>query len=541
MMPIYQIILIEKLKPSSLNPRHYINEAKMNELTESIRKVGIRVPLLVRPYDGYYEIAAGHRRLQAAQAVGLKTVPVLIQEMNDTEFLELLTFENLHHEDIHPLDEANGYRTLIDKAGYDVAAIAARLGKGKSESYIYQRLKLLDLIPEAKELFFKEVITAGHAILIARLQEKDQKQILKEGLYDSYWDGGRQVKTITSVRQMAHYINQNIHLDLNSASFSKKDPDLLPSAGPCTICLKRTGFLPQLFPDIKKDTCTDRTCFHAKIQAFMDQWIQEQSQNTDVSPLRLSQAWDGRVKKLPDDLTKPITRDLYHEIEGKKDSCNSVREGIVIDGHERGQIKKVCVDPKCERHHGRQSSNDPGMKIWKAQQKAAQEKKKIEETIRFKILDAILSKSKGDLSKQDLIFIAQQLFDELCDEYRKKILSRHDIKPIKQQYGYDQITPMKKFIEDCHEKEINKLLMEMAMIRNIVPRWDGAKRPDILLTIADRYGVDPKAIGKEVTAIKEKKKAKEKKVQTSAKSKKRQTKGEGDGNRKREDTSTISD
>ncbi len=110
----YQLVPIEKLKISPLNPRHYIDDAKMKELTESVRKVGILAPLLVRPNGaGEYEIAAGHRRLQAAKNVKLEAAPVLIREMDDTEFLEVLTIENRQREDIHPLDEANGYRTLM--------------------------------------------------------------------------------------------------------------------------------------------------------------------------------------------------------------------------------------------------------------------------------------------------------------------------------------------------------------------------------------------------------------------------------------------
>ncbi len=508
-MEQFQVLDIKKVFESPLNPRRTFNEKKMEELVESIRAKGILMPLLVRPIGAEneynrFEIAAGHRRYRAATKVKLTEVPVIIREMNDTDFLEVITIENLQREDIEPLDEAQGYRTLMEKSKYDVAAIALKVGK--SESYIYQRIKLLELIPEAQEQLGNSKISAGHAILIARLQPQQQKEALKECLQQHY--GGKREEAI-SVRNLSEWIDRNIHLDLNKTSFPKKDANLLPEAGPCTTCPKRTGFAPALFPDIqKKDTCTDPKCFHAKVEAFTERWIQEKTQDTDQPPLRISQAWDGRMKKLPEDSAKPIPRDLYHEIEGKKDRCNSVREAIMVDGHEQGQVKQVCVDPKCEKHHARSRYSSPESQKWKAEQKARQEKDKLEEAIRLRIIDAILP-TAGDLSKNDLMFLAEVLFDELWDEHRKKILSRHDIKPLKIQYGFDQMAPMKKHIEKCSTVDLGRLLMEMALIRYREPRQ---RKSDLLLETATRYKVDPKKIEAQVKAeVKEKKAGSKKK------------------------------
>ncbi len=511
-MEQFQVLDIKKVFESPLNPRRTFNEKKMEELIESIQAKGILMPLLVRPSDqngGRFEIAAGHRRYRAALKVGLKEIPLIIREMSDADFLEVITIENLQREDIEPLDEAQGYRTLMEKSKYDVSTIAAKVGK--SESYIYQRIKLLELIPEAQKQLAEDKITAGHAILIARLQAEQQKEALKECLQQSW--GGKRDDPL-SVRQLTDWIDRNIHLDLNKTSFPKKDATLLPDAGPCTTCPKRTGFAPALFPDIqKKDICTDPKCFHAKVNAFTECWIQEKAQDTDQPPLRISQAWDGRMKKLPDDPKKPIPQDLYHEIEGKKDRCSSVREAIMVDGHEQGQIKQVCIDPKCEKHHHRgQRYNDPDTMKWKAQQKAQEEKRKQQEAIRLRIIDAILP-TAGDLSKNDLMFLAEVLFDELWEEHRKKILARHEIKPVKIQYGFDQMGPMKKHIESCSTVDLGRLLMEMALIRYREPgHWTDKRRPDLLLETAKRYKVDPNKIEARVRAeVKEKKAEKDKK------------------------------
>lgn len=513
----YEIIPIKKIYTSPLNARHHVNEKAFRELVESIRKVGILTPLLVRPNapaGDSYEIAAGHRRYNAAKEIDLQSVPAIIREMDDIEFLEILTIENLQREDVHPLDEAQGYRTLMEKAGYDVAVIAAKVGK--SESYVYQRLKLVELIPEAQKAFADEKITAGHAILIARLQPNDQKKVLEDGLQDDF-----EGKEIVSVRGLADYIETQIHLDLNSASFSKKDPDLLPSAGPCTICTKRTGFIPALFPDIKKkDTCTDPECFRAKVQGFIDNWLKTKSQDSDVPPLKLDTNYDYRKKKIPEDPQAPIPSNFFTEITDKrKGSCEYIREGIVVEGHSRGKVLAVCIEPSCKTHRGRSSSSDPGMAAYHQQQKAEQEKRKTEETVRLRIVDAIVAKVPKELSKDDYIFLAGQFFTELWEDYRKQIAARHEIQPIKEQYTRDYQKPMQKYIGELDKVALQRLLMEMSLIRNLSKPYSGSQGGDFLIETAKRYRIDPKGIEAEVQKeIKEKKKTK---VQTSAKPKKR--------------------
>ena len=216
------------------------------------------------------------------------------------------------------------------------------------------------------------------------------------------------------------------------------------------------------------------------------------------------------MKNIPED--KPIPANLYHEItDKKKDSCSHTQEGIVVDeGRNQGRILLVCVDPECKTHHRRDSySSSPEHLKYVAQQKAEQEKRKNEEKVRIRIIDEILRflpspKNKWELSQEDLAFLAEHFFDELWDEYRKKLLVRHEIKPVKLQYGFDQEGPMRKFIQTCSKADLNKLLMEMALIRNIEHR--SRMKGDPLLETAKRYGVDPKKIEAEFRAeVKEKK------------------------------------
>jgi ParB family transcriptional regulator, chromosome partitioning protein len=496
MSQIFQVVSTEKLYESPLNPRKIYTEKGLDELTESIKTKGILTPLLVRPNDGRFEIAAGHRRYRAALRLDLAEIPVLIREMNDNDFLELITIENLQREDVHPLDEAQGYRTLIEKTGLDIPTIAAKVGK--SVSYVYQRLKLANLTPAAREAFSAEKITAGHAILIARLQPDDQKTALKECIESkTAWGDTREGM---STRELAEFIENEIHLDLNSAPFSKKDADLVSEAGPCMTCPKRTGFQPELFPDIKKkDTCTDRMCFQRKIEAHTVRWIQKKSEDSDIPPLKLSGDSDYRAKKIPDDPEKPIPANLYHEItDKKKESCEHVQEGIIVEGRNKGKILTICTDPKCKIHHGYGGYTvSPGEL---ARRKAEEAKRKFNETVRNRILDHILGNiGATTLSLEDQRFIAARYFNTLWDEYRKKIFKRHGWEVNKGQYNRREYR-IEKILASMMVQDLNRLSLEMALISFI--RFDeySSGHAKSLFEIAERHSVDVKSIEAQVKA-----------------------------------------
>jgi len=103
----YQVVPLADLHESKRNPRKHFNAEALAELAASIAAKGVLTPLLVRPNAAGYEIAAGHRRYRAAKAAGVDQVPAIVREMTDTEFLEILTIENLQREDVHPLEEAS--------------------------------------------------------------------------------------------------------------------------------------------------------------------------------------------------------------------------------------------------------------------------------------------------------------------------------------------------------------------------------------------------------------------------------------------------
>lgn len=175
--PQLTTLRLEQIAESPLNPRKHYDPAAMGELVASIQESGIIDPVLVRPLgDERFELATGHRRCRAAKQAGLGEVPAIIRDLDDKTFIEILNVSNLQRDDLHPLEEAEGFKTLLEKVGYDIAAIAKRVGH--TANYVYDRLRLLKLTPAAKKLFVAGKFEIGHAVILARLSPSDQERAL---------------------------------------------------------------------------------------------------------------------------------------------------------------------------------------------------------------------------------------------------------------------------------------------------------------------------------------------------------------------------
>lgn len=268
---------LDQLCESEWNPRQFYPQQEMDELVESMRSSGYRewLPLMVRPIpnrdnDPLYEIGAGHRRSRAARLAGITTVPCIIRELTDEQFLEVLNFDNSGRAGVHPLHEAAGWKQYMERTGKGVLDIAARLGQSKE--YVYQRLKYADLIPEAKRAFLNGTIAGGHAILIARLQPDDQERALH------FTVATASVHT-PSVRDLAGFIQRDIHLTLSNTCFDLLSADLVPAAGSCALCPKRTRNAMELMLPVEqasdagqpRDECMDPSCFAGKVDAHLVQ------------------------------------------------------------------------------------------------------------------------------------------------------------------------------------------------------------------------------------------------------------------------------
>ena len=180
-----QILPIEQLKPSPLQPRRHFAEDELNGLAESIRAKGVMQPLLVRRAGGkadIYEIIAGERRWRAAQLAGIHELPVIIRDLSDLETLEVALLENIQREDLSPLEEAEGYQRLIDEFGHTQQMLADSLGK--SRSHIANLLRLLSLPDDVRVMVENGTLSAGHARALLNADDPTSlaKTVARKGL-----------------------------------------------------------------------------------------------------------------------------------------------------------------------------------------------------------------------------------------------------------------------------------------------------------------------------------------------------------------------
>jgi ParB family transcriptional regulator, chromosome partitioning protein len=179
-----QMIPIERITPNPDQPRRQFTQDQLDDLAASIREKGVIQPLIVRQTDrdGYYEIVAGERRWRAAQMAQLHQVPALVRSYSDTEALEIAIIENIQRADLNAVEEAAGYRELMDRFGHTQEKMAEALGK--SRSHIANMLRLLTLPEDVQELLRKGALSAGHAraLITAENPSALAAQVVARGL-----------------------------------------------------------------------------------------------------------------------------------------------------------------------------------------------------------------------------------------------------------------------------------------------------------------------------------------------------------------------
>ena len=267
--------------PSPTNPRQRMSAAEIDSLAESIAEHEVLQPMLARPKPNAlpgeppFEIVAGHRRWSACSKLAAAgrnphgdSMPSLIRALTDAQVLAMQLVENIQREDLHPLEEAEHYRRMREDATAPASVEdIARVGK-VSISRVYERLSLLQLVPAAREAFSADKLSLKTALQVARLPAAHQAEVTTH-LAD--WGGEPMAPKAASA-----FIRDRYMLRLAQAPFDVADATLLPDAGACGACPKRTGANPQLFGDITDaDTCTDTTCFASKKAAQRTRMVDE--------------------------------------------------------------------------------------------------------------------------------------------------------------------------------------------------------------------------------------------------------------------------
>jgi ParB family chromosome partitioning protein len=268
-------ILVSKIDPS---PQNRDAQTDLAPLVASIKAHGLQQAIKVRPKGDRFEIVYGERRWRACSELGYAEIPATVEDVDDNRAAEIRALENLQRKDPHALEEAEEYERLLalkDAKGNTVHTpeTVAKIA-GRSVGHVYNRLKLTDLAPELRKALYKQELLLTGAFVIARgiptdLQAEAWQKMQHYAENEAYEEELDDDERLT-VRAIQNIIDHDYSSRLESAPFSLKDGKLVAAAGSCDACPKRSGNQPHLFQQSDpKDTCTDLTCFRAKVEAYV--------------------------------------------------------------------------------------------------------------------------------------------------------------------------------------------------------------------------------------------------------------------------------
>jgi ParB/RepB/Spo0J family partition protein len=519
--------------PSLTNPRKAFDKVGLQELAASIKTHGVLQPVMVRPWPATrkapkdfpdaaaagFELVVGERRWRAAQLAGLEAIPATVCELTDAEVVEVQVVENLQREDLHPLEEAEGYERLLKLGAdastrpggaLDVATLAAQVGKSKA--YVYARLKLCALVPAARKVFLDGWLNAATALLVARipvpeLQVKAAKEIVAGS---DYRDGSPM-----SVQVAKQHVQEHYMLRLGEAPWPVADALLVPAAGACTTCPKRTGNQRDLFGDVESaDVCTDPPCFAGKKKAWEGKLRAEAEASgreviagkeaKAIKPREYSEELKGYV-----DLSARCYEDPKHRTYQALLGKHAATAPLLEDPHtkELRTVMPVADVTKALKEKGytwagtRRTPSTSSTSIG-ADQRKREARAKLEREVRRRVHEAVREKVTGSLSREDMALVAGAFYADIWDGNRKRVMAL---------WGWEHkggsVNTGKAHVAQMKEAELRRLLVDLALVKEThVWTWDSSSsRPTQLLEAAKRHGVDAAAIRREVeTAAKAK-------------------------------------
>lgn len=499
--------------------RASMNGEGLKELTASIKEHGVLQPIILRTgKKGRHELVAGERRYMAAKAAGLKTVPAVVRELTDAQVIEVQLIENLQREDLHAMQEAEGYQQLMQKHGHPVEELHNRVGK--SRSYVYGRIKLLALCQTARKAFYAGKVSASVALLIARIPvEKMQREAL-DRITDDWLP--------MTYRRAKDYIQQSFMLKLRGAPFSPADASLVKAAGACGACPKRTGNQPELFGDVKStDVCTDPKCFNSKSKAAGNARIKAAKADD-----RETITGDAAKKIAP----RGVNNHIYHHYVRASDTCYSdskQRKYKVIVGNDVKPILLQCPETGAAIEVYKESTVQAALN--KNKKKAAAAKGPSPEAaqrrkamIEKKFRAEVYAQLRPKLNAPTVQAMAAFMYDQLGNDGQIAICKLHNYEPVekKTSWGtkYKDWDGFLKVIEKMTRPKAVALINDCMYANQLQVNTWSSEKPARLLAAAKAAGLKLPAIRASVTPKKKTKKKAAKKTGHAKKSARKKAK-----------------
>jgi hypothetical protein len=500
------MIAIESLEPRKGNRSVGLRKESLDGLVASIRERGIINALLVRPIGSEsFEIVCGHRRLLAAQVVGLKELPCDVRALTDDEADDIAAIDNLQREDLHPLDEAaiydsmvrkvlqaSAYVDLVGDAAHEKAIELAAARVGKPLTYFRARMKLLALSGNARKAWLADKagdFTLGHALVLCRYPLSVQDRIIS-----SRQNSFRHM----TVADLTAEIARAFHVELSKAPFRMDDAKLVPQAGACLACPKRTGADHLLFPEVgKKDLCLDPKCFQAKAEAEMKRKISELKESGEPYYL-VSNEWDGH-QKLPAGTLRQ--HDWTRAEKGEKGEAVKC---LVVFGEGKGSI--IQGFKRKDSPTGRQAMTPKEKK----ERAALIQKNKVERQLVTSLLDQTLV-ALGKIFEKSLVVpegftraLAYRVFERLYGGHETKLCKALGWEQSKERvpgmgnYSYSSWKPtVKRELGKMTIPEVHLFVARCLLAESFPP---DPQDSEMLRDLAILGGLDPKKIEAQIRA-----------------------------------------
>jgi ParB family transcriptional regulator, chromosome partitioning protein len=333
-------------------------------------------------------------------------------------------------------------------------------------------------------------------LLLAKLQPEQQEQALSACYKEIHNGGTKPTRVLLPVRNLQFWIDTNILLVLKDAPFNKRDAQLVPAAGSCADCPKRTGHNKLLFGDDlgrHGDQCTDPSCYQAKMEAHVAKTIEAKPELVQISTAYGQQKEGSTV--LPRNKYTVIRDDRPEsKEEGKRPEfkeCKFTTEAIITEGTDVGTVHKVCANPSCPVHHPKQQNSRDEEK-WKAEQEKQRREQAIANATGLRVLAAVSAAVPVRLLKRDLFFVLERLVGILDENCIETLTRLHGIRQKRDEGGLTKT--FIAFARRADESTLSRLLVETTIVL-AASRNNGAK---VLRDAATAYKVDSDAIASKV-------------------------------------------
>lgn len=495
-------LLLDTVHESPFNPRTNYPADEMEELAESAREVGILQPVLVRPRgNGSYELVFGHRRHRAARMANLQFIPGIVRDLTDAQSAQLQAVENVQRKDLDPIDEALGYAAFIATHGITKDELARQIGK--SRTHVYNRLKLATLHAPGQAALRAGKMRTEVAGCVARVPgEKNQAKALVIALEPGNYG------ELKSYRKVRSELAEKFTLDLKGALWALDDAGLVPSAGACTVCPKRSGVDPIVYADLMdkkayhdytpkgENVCTDSDCFAGKKTAQLK---------------RAQEALEakGKVMLVGNAARKAV--DAYGKVKGDYIPVSEMREALktankgtagpavtilTIQDQRSGKTIEVVKRKEAEAAGiktppAKPANNQMDWKEWEREREENRKQSNDKAAEQTRLNVAALQKVRETAAR-----VLHGIFEQrLIAQVAIAGVAHNDKGILMALYSVEDIQDLKNKVASMSSGQIDTLLLDCALVNNVHTYGHGnPPAPEPMLAAATQYGVDVEAV-----------------------------------------------